>query len=266
MHGKPGRLGEGGEARRCSRAPGCSSIVASASSSRPAAFSHSPRSMASHASSDSQMAIASVLPISAAAADASAKTARASSRLPGEQVRLAEQPQRACRAMGSRRAPGRRRRRRRPSSAPGRRRTCTARNMARAESKEADPSDRHTVERGSVHDRRPPLRPCRVAGQHGLPAPQHGQRRVAFDVHIADRASTSAERSPTARPCRSAGPARPPAAPCGPSRWCAAGALGPAPGNRWTSYQSAARWCSVVMMPGSVRRSSPSRNSRNSAW
>ncbi len=62
----------------------------------------------------------------------------------------------------------------------------TVRNMARAESKEADPSDRHTVERGSLHQRRPPLRPSRIAGQHGLPAPQDGQRRVAFDVRIAD--------------------------------------------------------------------------------
>ena len=47
---------------------------------------------------------------------------------------------------------------------------------------------------------------------------------------------------------------------------CSAGARAASAGDPLASYQSAARRCSFMTTSGSTRRSSPSRNSRNSAW
>ena len=54
----------------------------------------------------------------------------------------------------------------------------TARNIARAESNDAEPSSGTDLERGCVDDRRPALRLRGLTGQRRDPARQHGERRV----------------------------------------------------------------------------------------
>ena len=142
----------------------------------------------------------------------------------------------------------------------------TARSIARAESNDAEPSSGHQVERRGVDDRRPPLRFGGLPGQHRDPAGQHGQRGILLDGGVAERRRASAARSTSGRPGRSAGSAPSPAGRTGPARSCSAGARGPSPGIRWTRTSRRLAGAASSTTSGSTRRSSPSRNSRNSAW
>ena len=184
----------------------------------------------------------------------------------GEQMRLGAASRAPCRARGSTAAPAATAKLASAIICSGPAAHMTARNIARAESNDAVPSSGHQVERGGVDDRRPALRFGGLPGQHRDPAGQHGERGILLDGGVAERRRATAARSTSGRPGRSAGPTAV-------TSWthrsrsvvfnrCSTAIAG----DPLDSYQSAARRCSFVMTSGSTRRSSPSRNSRNSAW
>ena len=90
-------------------------------------------------------------------------------------------------ATGSTRARRRRRALRRPVIMSGPSAHITARSMACADPNDAVPSSGVCSHELAVGDRGPPLRVRGVPGQHGDPACQDGQRRMAFDAGISQR-------------------------------------------------------------------------------
>ena len=197
------------------------------------------------------------------------RTSPRTGRPPGHGRRGAAAPQRTSSApwpaMGS-------------TAAPRRRRTRVGRHLLRTGGTHERPQHGprrverrravhgHLVERGGVEECRPPLRFGGLPGQHRDPSGQHRERGILLDsraaqgreppLHGRQLAGLVGRQDQLPSPAGRTGPARSVFNRC--SRANA--------GDPLDSYQSAARRCSLAMTSGSTRRSSPSRNSRNSAW
>ena len=230
-----------------------------------AASAQRPRSIANSASSDSLRTSVSVLDIAAASGGRLREQRSGPVDVADEQMRLGAQAQRRV-------AP------RAPRRLLGDREARVGHHLLRAGGTHHGPQhrprrverrgaiQRHQVERSGVDDRRPPFAPRRSA--RSTPRSSRPARRAADSPRWRSRRArrASAARSTSARPGRSAGPARSPAGRIGPARSCSAGARGPSPGIRWTRTSRRPAGAASSMTSGSTRRSSPSRNSRNSAW
>ena len=200
------------------------------------------------------------------AADVSVNTAAAGSRSAASRCASARSSERGVSPRTPRWLRVDREARRRSSSASGPSAQSTLRNMARADSNEAVPSSgtwsNDAASATAAQRCASVVWPVNTAIQAG----EHRERRVRRDTRVAERRRSSAARSTSGPRCTWAAPRPSAIRRIGPGPSCSAGVRAPSAGDPFASYQSAARRCSFTTTSGSVRRSSPSRNSRNRAW
>ena len=230
-----------------------------------AASAQRPRSIANSASSDSLSTSESVLDIAAASVDDSANSAPARSSSPVSRCASAPKYSAVSRhgLHGGSWATAK------LASAiicSGPAGHITARNIARAESNDAVPSTgtRSNEAASTIAAQRSRL--GGLPGQHRDPAGQHGQRRVVLDRGVAERREPPLHGRHVPGLVGRQGQLRSPAGRIGRRSVVFNRCSTAIAGDPLDSYQSAARRCSFSMTSGSTRRSSPSRNSRNSAW
>ncbi len=195
----------------------------------------------------------------------SANRAVARSTSPTSRWASAEATKAPCPATGSSAAPARPRESRRPTSARRRPGTCTPASSP-APSRTM-PSRRGHAGRTTRHRRwhpsAAPRSSARSAPPSSRPAPpaaDTARRRVA------ERGQPSLHRRHLAGLVGRQDELRSAAGHIGPAPWCSAGARAPAPATRGTRTSPRRAGAASITTSGSTRRSSPSRNSRNSAW
>ena len=142
----------------------------------------------------------------------------------------------------------------------------TARNIARAESNDAEPSSGTASNDGAVDDGRPALGLAGLPGEHGDPAGEDGERRVGHDAGVAERREPALHRRHLADAVDREHQLRQELRRSGRVPRCSSGARAPFPVTRWPRTSRRLGRCSLGTISGSTRRSSPSRNSRNKAW